>query len=113
MLQRSPGWLCMHAPGMQRYTRCSFYTLGDVFSCTIGEFYTDKLYSQSKHRSKEVTHTRVTAHSTKACSAATRLHSCSLDTLTSLIFLNEEELSHKAAQQQGLSGQADTVCTSC
>lgn len=96
----------MHAPGIQRYTRCSFYTLGDVLY-TIGGFYTDKLYSQSKHRSKKVTHTPETQFTPQ------RLNSCSLDTLISLVFLNEEELSYKAAQQQGLSGQADTVCTSC
>lgn len=42
------------------------------------------------------------SYSTKACSAVTRLSSCSVDTLTSLIFPNEEELSYKPGRQQGL-----------
>lgn len=62
----------------------------------------------------KVTHTPESQFtSKKACSAVTRLSSCSVDTLTSLIFLNEEELSCKPAEQQGLGGQADTVCTWC
>lgn len=113
-VQKSPGWLCMHNPYIQRFTRYSFYTLCDVFLCTVGGFYTEKLYSQSKHRSKKVTRTSESQFtSTKACSAVTRLNSCSVDTLTSLIFLKEEELPCKPAEQQGLGGQADSVCTWC
>lgn len=102
--------LAVHVPCKQRFTRYSFYTLCDVFLCAIGGFYTEKLYSQSKHRSKKVTHTAESQFtSSKACSAVTKLNSCSVDTLTSLIFPNEEELSCNPAEQEGLSGQADTA----
>lgn len=96
--------LAVHAhPRHMEVHNYSFYTLCDFFMY-YWRFYTDKLYSQSKHRSKKNTpESQFT--STKACSAVTRLNSCSLDTLTSLIFLDEEELSYKPAQQQGLSGQ--------
>lgn len=86
-----------------------------TFSYVLLDDFTQKSFTHNqKHRSKKVTHTPESQFtSTKACSAVTRLNSCSTEALTSLIFLNEEELPCKPAQQQGLSGQADTVCTWC
>lgn len=59
-VQKSPGWLCMHAPCIQSFTRSGFYTLCDVFLWTIGGFYRKILLTIKTQKQESHSYTRVT-----------------------------------------------------
>lgn len=59
-VQKPPGWLCMHAPRIQSFTRPGFYTLCDVFLCTVGGFYRKTLLTIKTQKQESHSYTRVT-----------------------------------------------------